>query len=208
MLLGHADAHLAAMAIPYVLSLHEHYVKDCCGQQLVADQLMSSRHRRDLKMETMHREVELSLRKRGNFTFTPASVELFHYLRLFRNALIHNNGRVSAQLVAFATGLSPAASTAWSKVAHSPTPAFVVGQPLPLDVPHMIGCLGITIRLARELNLGMATNLSVARWLAVLNSDFNANTTAVGNANQRRRALQGYARYHGYLIVPGLAAAI
>ncbi len=189
-ILDNAEDYLGTLAIPYALAIHEDLVM---GMLQLANQasLLSNTTLGQIRSNTMHEEFE----RLSGTGFTPESLELFHLVRLARNAQIHSGGIASTSLVNRVAATSTTALSLWEKITKQPFPPYAVGDRVELGLQDLIGTLAITKRLAEEANQFLQsvyprsdwTNMVVDEWLP---------ERKPGNANQLVRQAQGVARRH------------
>ncbi len=84
-LLRDAEEHLGAMAVPYVLAIHQDFVEGSLRLLGHADRVSAS---------NMHRELASVAQVTGGFGPPLSS---YHAARILRNAVIHSGGRWDAQ---------------------------------------------------------------------------------------------------------------
>ncbi len=120
-ILTSADVHLATMALPYVMALHEDYIWSCL-KRLQREGSTTASKLRGVRSHNMHEHLELA----AGGTFTPDSLETFHLMRLQRNCLIHDAGRVDSALVTHANALGPAAKALYEQLSRKPLPGYAV----------------------------------------------------------------------------------
>lgn len=195
-LLADADQHLAIMAVPYVLALHEDYMAHCC-EMLVAEGQLSRRKVNDMSAKTMHDVFAVG----ASAAFDVDDLALFQVLRSIRNSFIHSGGVVGAELEAAVRSLPPSAIPRWARIAREQMPSFTVGDPISLGHQHIIATLAVTSTLMKEANLALEACVPRASWADRALSDAQAEGQASrGNPNQRRRSLRTFVnRYYSNL---------
>lgn len=188
-ILSTAENHLGGLAIPYMLSIHEDYMAGLC-EMLDAEGKKGHVKLKDVGPVNMHEWVEHAC----GSNFNAETLELFHLLRLTRNAQIHNGGRVHRALAAYMTkDLSAHARTIWERVAGIAFPTYSLDEELALSVFQLVGTFAISKRLAEEANDIVHMALSRETWLKICIDDW-ADFGKSGNPSQRLRHAKGFAR--------------
>lgn len=198
-LLDDAEHHLATMAVPYVLALHEDFMMHCarlfesCG-------LLSSTKLANLTAKTVHER----LARQAHCTFTSESLELFHLVRTLRNSQMHEGGRVNAECSAVRASLSPSATHLWEYLTKADAPAYLTGDQVELRQPQLVAALAITHKLMEEANLMLQRVLPKLTWANMAVSDALAQgPDLTGNPQQRFRKIVGFARqYYASAAIP------
>jgi hypothetical protein len=198
-ILENAEIHLGVMALPYVLSIHEEYIADCCTM-LVLTGRMSRGVRRNISAKTMHEK--LSSAAAG--TLNASSLEVFHLLRTIRNAHIHEGGRANKELVETRLALSPSGLRLWRRLAKSVPPSWTLGDRVSIGIPELIAGLAVTNFLADEVNRVLQSTLSARDWARIAVEDaINEDIGNTGNPNQKFRQLKGFVRVnYGVVSIP------
>jgi len=189
-LLG-ADAHLGKMAVPYVLSLHEDYMRTSlemlanngvCPRTLARDNL--------IKLHSSFENVTYC-------SFPPDTMSYIAVLRLMRNAVMHNGSLVSQPLYDELAQWTAAQEQGWLMLAKRNPRTLQVGDSIDFGHGELITALAVTKRLDRESNLGLQAALSRERWAAlVLDELVDGRPTALNDANTALRKARGIARHH------------
>lgn len=190
-----AESHLGYMAIPYILGIHEDYMKTCL--RLVAAHRTTVDRVDRIKAYRQH----LVLQQGSPVRFASASLEQYHLLRLMRNCLVHARGEVDSELRRHASGMSARARQGWERLTHLPFSSPAEGDFLIISQAETIAALAVTKSLARRANEILQAVIPVVAWLEVLVSDLVLHGGAIPrNPSERRRKLRGYARhYYGTL---------
>ncbi|QVI19686.1 hypothetical protein KHQ06_25435 [Nocardia tengchongensis] len=185
-----ADAHLGKMAVPYVLALHEDYMRTCLGL-LHANNLCS-------KASTKGNLVDLhpSFETVTGHVFNEDMKCYMTALRLMRNAVIHNGSTVTEALQDELALWTPQQEKGWLELAKRNPRTLQVGDRIDFGHGEMIAALAITKRLDREANLGLQAKLSRPCWAKmVFDEVFADHPQMVGNPKALRTA-KGVARHH------------
>lgn len=191
-ILLNADAHLAAMAVPYVLSLHEDYMMHCLA--LLRDAgLLSNASYRQIRSDTMHSRFESVT----GGQIAQESMELYHLYRLMRNCHIHAGGRASSGLASHLAGLSPSARNLWGSVTHEPLPSISVHDILRLTQAELAGLLAIVKRIAEDVNTILVQVYPRDKWadLLVVDAKTIHDIDKISH-NERTKKVAGIARMH------------
>ncbi|MBF6518485.1 hypothetical protein IU421_30030 [Nocardia cyriacigeorgica] len=189
-LLG-ADAHLGKMAVPYVLSLHEDYMRTCLGL-LAANKLCSTQKSRG-NLAELHDNFE----KATGHTYNADLMSFMNVLRHMRNAVIHNGSTVTPVLRSELDAWTPAQERGWFELAKRNPTTLQIGDRIDLGQGEMIAALAITKRLDRETNVGLQAALPRTCWAALVIDEVVAKHPKIlHNSNVALRNAQGVARHH------------
>jgi hypothetical protein len=188
--LNNAEELLGVLAVPQVMAIHEDLLVGML-QILEKDRPQLGKISKDAKNATVHEIFQ----RATNTVFTPASLELFHLIRLARNAHIHNGGVVNRSLADQVKQCSPVALESWWKMTRSRFPVSRVGDRIQLGVTELIGILALTKQLAKEANEGLQTVLSSGAWADLVVEDGFSEGRA-GNPAQQLKRLRGIAGQH------------
>jgi hypothetical protein len=93
-LLGDAEEHLGAMSVPYVLAIHEEYLKTCL--MLLAEDGRCQPPGEFVAASKLHGLVEVATGGR----FHTRNFAIYETLREMRNCLIHTGGLTNERVVA------------------------------------------------------------------------------------------------------------
>jgi hypothetical protein len=196
----HAEDHLAAICIPYLMAAHEAFVKHAALKLCVDAGVISNAKFKAASMESMH-ETLAEVAPEG-IDFAPDSLALFHVLRGMRNAIIHSNSRLSEQRHLDAIRMAgEGAQQLWTRLTRQPYPNYELGDPLKPSLEMLIATLAVTKRLADEANEILQQVLTTDQWQEIADEDWALNGTLLGNPQQRARRHTGFIR-HNY---PNLA---
>lgn len=189
--LDSAETHLSAMAIPYVLAVHEDYMKSCL--KLVERHCNTNIKAKDVPSSKQHELLQDQATKK----FTSYSLEQFHLIRRMRNCMIHRGGEIDTALENHCAQLSSDAIQGW-EVLTGRTPQFKVGQEkIRFGQRETVATLAITKRLARETNLILQGVIPRSAWGAIMMADVSSQTPGLPKSfSDRFRKVRGYARYY------------
>ncbi|MEV0048021.1 hypothetical protein AB0H60_31760 [Nocardia rhamnosiphila] len=189
-LLG-ADAHLGKMAVPYVLSLHEDYMRTCIG--LLAENKLCSKAKAKGNLVDLHPDFESVT----SHVFDTDMKVYMTALRLMRNAVIHNGSTVTQGLHDEVAQWTAVQESGWTKLAKRNPRVLQVGDRIDFGQGEMIAALAITKRLDREANLGLQAALPKACWAdLVVDEVLHDQPKALQNQKLALRKAQGIARHH------------
>jgi hypothetical protein len=193
-ILSSGDVHLGAMTVPYVLGIHEDFIKTCLGLLQRAGHTLSNRNVRYIKAWTQHEEIERVTG--GNFS----SVELqqFHTLRLMRNCSIHAGGLVDSELATHLTTWDTKSEAGWIARAGRSPRTVQLGDKVEFGHGEIVVALACTKALAREANMLLQPALARAVWADLVIEDATGELPGVLQepAPQRQRRIKGFARFH------------
>ncbi|MFJ7209808.1 hypothetical protein ACIQWR_40580 [Streptomyces sp. NPDC098789] len=189
--LGDSGQHVARMAIPYTLALHEDYMKRCL-ELLVADGKVSASQANSTSASKMHELLERACPG----SFPRDSLSQFHVLREMRNCLIHRAGKVDGRFVATVATWNSGAEAGWVKqVGHSPR-RLSNGSHLQLSVGEVVMAFAVSKLMARSANQMLLGSVNMSTWVDVVIRDLQEFGPGVpANKDERLRKLQGYARH-------------
>lgn len=189
LILTDAENHVGAMAIPYVMSIHEDYIVALC-QALKDAGVMPASSMEGIGPANMHERLVSTT----GGSFTPGTLNLFHFLRLVRNAQIHYAGKTHQALAKFSAAMTAPDEANWMQITSNPLPRYHLGDPLNLSIFELIGTLAVSKRLAEDANEEFQLGLPRAEWIALVVQDW-ASTRRVGNPEMLIRSAAGFARH-------------
>lgn len=192
--LKNSEAHMSVIAIPQVMSYHEHYMMEIlkfaknCGIRFPRRELDS------LNLSKVHETAE----ERLNGNISPELIELVQLIRLVRNSIIHRNGEASQTLRTTISTASAEAKAAWNElIPLAPMETMVdSNNRINTDARHIVLALAVTKRIEREVNTLLQNSITTDEWAKVAVEDFGKSTKAHRNSSKWRRSLLGYARLH------------
>lgn len=189
-LLAKTNSHLAAMAIPYVLSLHEDYMMTCL-RMLQKARLINSQTIGAARSESMHEKFESA----STLHFSLPLLEQFHLIRLIRNSFIHNGGIPSADLVTASQSMSASGVGYWEKISHKrPAELVIPDEATILNHGEILATLAITKNLSNEANGILQSRVPKEVWSDIFQEDFENNHSKTGSAAVTLRKATKYAK--------------
>jgi hypothetical protein len=189
-MLSAADSHLAAMSVPYVLAIHEDYLKNCILLLERAGVSVKGTAKR-AKLFNAHDLIESDTGQK----FNQLSLHQINTIRLMRNCLVHAGSRVSPELVKQLVTMSPAVEAAWLRVAGRSPSRLKLGDIVDFGFGEVLVALAATKELAREANVIMQLKLPSAIWADLLIEDMAATAPKNLNGSEAVRKLLGKARF-------------
>lgn len=157
--LGASEEHLARIAIPYALSVHEDFVG-----QVKADfekwNVPVSLNGRRWNAETMHEILFESVTTHPNVDLTE-----FDLLRRIRNSLIHSGGTVDNYLEEGVDRLSPQGSSHWQEVTGRHPAEIVETGRVVLTAGEIMLAFSVVRYLSKVAHQGMLDTLPRSFWL-------------------------------------------
>jgi hypothetical protein len=196
-LLEDSERHLARMAIPYSVSIHEDYLNRCVDMLCVAKgdpPSAVSFHKRKLG------NIYATLGKLGLPAVSAGDGNLFELVRRIRNQIVHETAQVGDVLSHYRS--DPAIGPAWTVLAKRDLDMSEDGKYLRIEASELFGCLAILKKLADQLNLSLQSTLNLEAWVAIAVAAFS-RAFKPGNPNQTARRLLGYVRHnYGALELP------
>jgi hypothetical protein len=190
-LLMGADAHLAAVAIPYALAVYEAFVIDAVAL-LEADGKSVDRSRGSMNASRMHQ----TFFRAADAPAATDTIALFHVLRCMRNAQIHHAGVVTTELISVMNELTDEQKRRWEKLIMSPLGEIRVGDQIGFTLGHLVASFAVTKEAARVLNEVLAGSLSRDFWADLAVEDYCENAKHPRNSSGWRRGLIGSAAFH------------
>ncbi len=190
-LLLDADAHLAAVAIPYALAVYEAFVKDAID--LVRKEGFAvSAERGALNAGKMHTTFY-----RAVGASEPAdTLALFHVLRSARNAQIHHGGAITQEVRGQLASLTDDQRAQWERLTMADADSLFRDGRLHFTVGHLVASFAVTKEFSRRINSTLGEKLDSATWSRLAVEDYASSTTHPRNSRQWKRGLLGFARFH------------
>lgn len=180
-----ADTHLGMMAVPYVISLHEDYLRTCTSM-LLAERLCTKRAAH-ANLVGLHDTIAAAC----GGTFTSDLISYVKTLRLMRNSVIHAGAQASPELINELGTWTPPLVAGWLSLAYRDPTTIAVGDVLALGHGEMIAALAVTKRLNREANVMLQGALPRSTWIRmVLDETDEANPGITRRSSDRRKALR------------------
>lgn len=196
-LLENSERHLALMAIPYSVSIHEDYLNRCVDMMCVAKGDPPSGvsfHKRKL------RNIYTTLEELGLPAVSVGDGHLFELVRRIRNQIVHEGTLVGDVLGHYQS--EPGIGQAWRVLAKRDLNKSEDGQYLRIEASELFGCLAILKKLADQLNVSLQSTLNPNAWVTIAVGAF-LQEMKPGNPNQMARRLLGYVRHnYGALALP------
>ncbi|MFD6106718.1 hypothetical protein ACFWFQ_29115 [Nocardia salmonicida] len=186
-----ADPHLGKMAVPYVLALHEDYMRTCVG--LLADHGVCARGLARGNLVDLHPAFATA-------TAQPFDADMISYitvLRLMRNAVIHNGSVVTQVLRDELDTWTTSQEAGWIDLAKRNPRVLAVNDRIDLGHGEMVVALAVTKRLDREANLGLQAALARTCWAALVVDEVVAEQPKIlHDAKVALKKARGVARHH------------
>lgn len=157
-----ADTHLGMMAVPYVLSLHEDYLRTCAS--MLAAESLCTRAAARVNLVGLHDTIADAC----GGTFTSDLISYIKTLRLMRNSVIHAGAQASQELINELATWTPPLVSGWLGLAHRDPTTLGVGDVLELGHGEMIVALMVTKRLDREANVMLQGALPRSTWIRMV----------------------------------------
>lgn len=191
-ILNSADTYLGAMAVPYILALHEDYLKSCLELLEVAN-LSRPGAASASKLATQHDLIVAAT----NGKYSSIARIQIDTLRRMRNCTIHSGGKVDGALLRDLSNWDVAVEKAWENVAKRSPRNLAAGQSVAFGYGEMLLALAVTKTLERETNVILQRTLPRNMWAdmviqEMLENDPNAIKTTAGIRTARGTARQFY----------------
>jgi hypothetical protein len=191
-ILNNSGTHVARMALPYLLSLHEDYIKACLDL-LVKEGLVTAKKSESTSPSKAHAIIEAATGE----SFPSSSLVQFHVLREMRNCLTHRGGLVDERLIGTIKSLSRNAEAGWKKQTGSTPCNLKKGDTLNVSTGEVVMTLAVSKKLARCANKIVTDSLSKSTWVDVILDDVEEFGPGIpANADERLRKVEGYARHY------------
>jgi hypothetical protein len=184
-----AERYLTYMAIPFVLTVYATFAIDAIRLMRVAGLDARTDDPNRLMLSELHPYVEgLGL------ALPQEEKELFDFIRLIRNRIVHYRGIEGSALRSSFFGMHMKARTLWNVLAGGNPPLGTPKEELGLEAKDLIPALAVTKRLGEVINLALTHTVPADVWADVAVEDFMQASEPVA-PHQRQRKLVGYARF-------------
>ena len=185
-----AERHFTYMAIPFVLTVYSTFVVDAIRILRDAGIDAGTEDSSRLMLGDLHDYLErigLSLPQRER--------ELFDFIRLVRNRIVHFRGIEGSALRSSFVGMSSDSKKLWRYLSGGNPPLGTPKEELRLEARHLIPALAVTNHLGEAINVALSQLIPTAAWADTVVRDFMSDSHPAPQA-QRLRKLVGYTRYH------------
>jgi hypothetical protein len=190
-ILGNAESHLGAMAVPYILGTHEDYMKACL--RLVERHTSSHLGTKNLRSVDQHEKLE------GTSTtkFSPDTLTQFHLVRKMRNCTVHAGGLADKRVENHCKRMSERARRGWENITGY-EPDFRAGQDkITFTHRETAAALAITRNLALQANEILQMSIPRAAWGEILMRDLDEFGPGLPkDPSERIKKVRGYARHY------------
>lgn len=187
-ILENAEQLLGELSVPHVLALHEDLIIGMLEFVENSDATKPKKSK-STNPSRMHEDFELLT----NHSFESEPLELFHILRLMRNASIHNNGISTQKLSDDISTLSASARQLWKSSSGEELPDYPTGVNVKIGVAELIITLAVTKRIAKSANQALQSTLPRQMWASVLVVDWKQEGIK-GNETQVVNKILGFGR--------------
>ncbi|MET9203499.1 hypothetical protein [Gordonia sp. NPDC003585] len=191
-ILSAADAHLGMMSVPYVLSLHEDYLRTCAKMLHKAGRCSATKAKANLN------ELHQNIADASGAAYTIDMIAYIDALRWMRNDVIHNGGIVRQQLIDAVRGWTQPLTDGWVALARRDPTALSVGDRIEFGHGEMVAVLAVTKRLDRETNVMLQAALPRTTWVSMVVDE--ADELVPGGCGKDPilglRKAKGVARHH------------
>lgn len=193
-LLRDADHHLASITIPYVLAIHEDFVKSAFNYLATKDS--STGHRKSVRAHNMHEEL-------FNVTNSPAPdswLASFHTLRTIRNTIIHSGGIVDEGVSRAIEHMNEEAVSGWTRITGQPPQSLLESATVTLKAEHIFIVFAVVKQLGREINAAYISFLERPRIAKECVQDFytvnnRSKSPKTRNSSGWKRSLVAHAKF-------------
>ena len=190
-ILEEADRHLGAMAVPYVLAVHEDYMKTCLGMLERAGKVPSGTAA-DTRSVGQHSAMAAASAAGG---FSADAAAQLHTLRKMRNCVIHSGGRASRSLVNDVTQWQQSAASGWVNLARD-LRGMSEGDQVTFEHGEVLLALAVTKTLAREANEILQRTLDRSTWAVMVLDELLQHDQHALKGQMWLRKATGHARFH------------
>ncbi|GAB3578161.1 hypothetical protein GCM10027406_13900 [Leifsonia lichenia] len=167
--LSESEEHLARIAIPYALSVHEDFINRLRNDLLAASVPLLTRGKK-WNAENMHTIVFDSMG-----AALPDELPTFDLLRRIRNALIHSGGLVDQYLEDGIAAVQGDAEKRWFRIAGHPPKAIVDGELVTVGAGEIMVAFSVTRSLSKLAHEASLVAIPRTLWLAECVDDFLAH---------------------------------
>ncbi len=185
-----AECHLTYMAIPFVLTVYSTFVIDSIRILRVAGIDTRTEDPNRLMLGELHNYLE-----RIGLSLPQREKELFDFIRLVRNRIVHYRGIEGSTLRSSFIAMSIDSQGLWRYLSGGDPPLGTPKEELKLEARHLIPALAVTNHLGEAINVALSQLVSAEVWADVAVEDFMSAPGPAPPA-QRLRKLVGYTRYH------------
>jgi len=186
-----AERHLASMAIPYVWATYEELVNSAVKlfEECRMGPTGAERHN---GLPGLHSYLE----RVSSIEFESDALALAELVRRIRVCIIHNGGRIRADLVDEWNSLAPSARTAW--VGFAGHDLDVTKENLELTDRELVASLATTKWMARQISSLLVAALTAQDWSKAIVDDFleNYGRPLPGETRMLRRKVKGWVRMY------------
>jgi hypothetical protein len=187
--LSDAEAHLSAMAIPYILTILEALFGTFEEMLIEAGTRPRRTNKNTSSVWVVKNHWDTIRQKRDE----PSWLVLELMIQL-RHDITHQADAARDKTVKAPQTLTSDAEALWLRMAKEPAPKFALGQRHTLDHADMLVCLAVAKFIANEGNQIMQTCYPRHLWLRDLVRDIDATHGFQGNLNQKVRHSRTFAR--------------
>jgi hypothetical protein len=192
LILENSGTHVARMALPYLLALHEDLL-NACLHLLAKEKIITLKKALSTSASRAHTVIEVATGQK----FPVDSLAQFHVLREMRNCLVHKGGIADARLVETVNDLSRGAVAGWKKQTAKTPRNLKEGDSVCISTGEIVLALAVTKKLARCANTIAADSLSRTTWVDVALEDIQEFGPGIpANKDERFRKVQGYVRHY------------
>lgn len=187
-LIDEAEAHLADVAVPHALALHEGYVnsvRDLLISQGVPVPMLGLKWNAANMHTILFTAMGVAL---------PSGHDVFELLRRLRNAVIHSASNLDSYAVEPAPLLAAPSAARWIDVVGSPAASLAAGTKLRMGLGEIMIAFSTTRYLTTEINIALGSALPRAFWAETAVRDYaNSEPSGFGSAVRLVGKLQRYA---------------
>jgi hypothetical protein len=191
-ILDAADAHLAAMSIPYALAIHDDFLRVCIDMLTTAKACTAKQAVQANGLVSKHVLIEQVTRG----AFNANSLRQLNTIRLMRNCTIHESGRADQTLLNDLATWTPDVATAWSRLTGDDPRRLGLGADLSFGHGEMILTLAVTKVLAREANQLLLPVVPRHQWADMVIADLVDSASHVLHAPDVGRRARGLSNFH------------
>ena len=194
-ILRNADHHLASITIPYVLAIHEDFIKSVFNGLSI---YTSSK-----TLQKTPRAFEIHEEFFSLTQYSPPHTWLlsFHTLRTIRNTIIHGGNIIDKGVIDAVNAMDDAATTGWHHITGEPPHMLLRSNEIQLKAEHIFVTFAVIKQLGREINQAYTSFLDRSKIALECVNDFNninrsSKSPKSNNSSAWRRSLLVHAKFN------------
>ena len=166
-LLDRSEGDLGVMGVSYAIAMHEDFVKTTLSWLRPLGKISNTKFN-SATTANVHELLGSSSGRRVR----PASLQLFHLVRLMRNCHIHAGGVASATLESVMSAMPRRQREEWSRLVGARFTVIAEGDHVDIGIPELVATLAVCKRLSYEVNLCLQRAIPKKMWADFATSDY------------------------------------